>query len=256
MQMAFGNSLKDWRQRRRMSQLELGLSANVSARHISFLETGRSKPSRGMVLRLCDELAIPKFSRNQMLTAAGLAPAYGDRGLSEKAMAPVRDAVDWLLDHHEPYPAIALNRHWVIVRMNRIANMLLSGLGVADGDNLLNAVIEDDRMRDAIDNLDEVLHHVLQRLRTESAHLGGDAILDDMIARLAKQCVESTTHADGILPPFVPTHYRSGDTRFSLFSTFTQFGTAEDITLSELRIEMMFPADDATRTRLEAMAAG
>lgn len=253
MPAAFGTVLKTWRTQRRMSQLDLGLNANVSARHISFLETGRSRPSRSMVLHLCDQLEVPLQARNHLLSAAGHSSAYRCRALSEEDMKPVSSAVDWMLERHDPYPAIAMDRHWTILKTNRTAALLLAGLGVTDGDNLLTALIDNQPLRDAIDNLDEVLDHTIARLRTESAHLGGDPFLDTSLENLAKGRTSAEAAAHKVLPAFTPTRYSAGGQIFSFFSTFSQFGTAEDIALSEMKIEMMFPADDKTRELLLAM---
>ncbi|MEM6661613.1 MAG: helix-turn-helix transcriptional regulator [Pseudomonadota bacterium] len=253
MGVEFGSALKSWRTQRRKSQLDLGLGANVSARHISFLETGRSRPSRSMVLQLCDELDVPRGARNQLLTAAGHAPVYRTRGLEDADMTPIRDAVLRTMERHDPYPAIAMDRHWVAQRMNRTATLLLGGLDVSAGDSLLDAVLTQETLRDAIENLNEVLIHTIARLRTEIAHHGGDDVLEGAMERLAGLIDGPAVH-DGPMPAFIPTIYRAGGLRLSLLSTFTQFGTAEDIALSELRIEMMFPADDETKAILENLA--
>lgn len=253
MNTAFGAALKDWRSQRRMSQLDLGLGANVSARHISFLETGRSRPSRSMVLHLCDELDVPRQARNHLLASAGLAPAYGNRDLSEDDMKPIRLAVDWMLERHEPFPAMALDRHWNLVKMNRIAGLLMTGMNIKEGDSLLTALADSENIRDAIVNLDEVLEHTIARLRTESAHLGGDPVLDAACEKLAATMPTNRVPTSGVLPAFIPATYRTGGQIFSFFSTFSQFGTAEDIALSELKIELMFPANEETRTVLMAM---
>ena len=253
MDNVFGETLKDWRNQRRMSQLDLGLSANVSARHISFLETGRSKPSRTMVLKLCEELDVPRPARNQLLNSAGMAPAYVKRDLSEKDMEPVRSAVDWMLERHAPYPAIAMDKSWAIINMNQPAMFLLSGMNVGIGDSVIAALAENELVRDAIENLDEVVAHTVARLRTESAHLGGDQVLDASIEKLSRQLGDYAHCETGVLPAFIPARYRANGMLFSFFSTFSQFGTAEDIALSELKIEMMFPADDLTRNQLVSM---
>ncbi len=253
MGLEFGTALKDWRNQRRMSQLDLGLNANVSARHISFLETGRSRPSRAMVLMLCEELDIPLLARNQLLSAAGLAPAYGDRDLSENDMAPVRAAVDWMLEKHNPFPAIALDKHWSIVKMNNTATLLMAGMGVQPGDSILTTLADNQAVRAAIENIDEVIEHTIARLRTESNHLGGDPVLQAAIDKLISERNPESTPPDGLMPAFIPARYTTGGQTFSFFSTFGQFGTAEDIALSELKIELMFPADEETRTVLMSM---
>ncbi|MEM7445400.1 MAG: helix-turn-helix domain-containing protein [Pseudomonadota bacterium] len=253
MNTAFGTALKEWRTQRRMSQLDLGLSANVSARHISFLETGRSRPSRSMVLQLCEELEVPRVSRNHLLTAAGLAPAYANRNLSEDDMAPVRQAVDWMLERQDPFPAIAMDRHWTIVKLNRASTMLLAGMGVGIGDSMLMAVAANEQIKAALENYDEVLHHLICRVRTESAHLGGDPVLENALEKLRAARSNEVPETEGIMPAFIPARYRAGGAVFSFFSTFSQFGTAEDIALSELKIELMFPADEQTRSLLESL---
>ncbi len=256
MNLAFGDVLKSWRTRRRLSQLELGLSADVSSRHISFLETGRSRPSRTMVMRLCDQLDIPRAVRNQLLSAAGLAPAYEERALSADDMGPVRAAVDWMLERHGPYPAFAVDRHWHLVAMNTSSARLLAGMQISFGDSMITALLENEILRGAIVNLDEVQHHAAARLRTESAHLGGDPVLDAAVERLTDSNGHPHLPEPGVLPAVIPTRYRVGDQVLSLFSTIAQFGTAEDIALSDLKIEMLFPADDATRQVLQALDAG
>lgn len=251
---AFGAKLKTWRSRRRMSQLELALTAGVSARHVSFLETGRSAPSRGMVLRLCEELAVPRASRNELLTAAGFAPAYLERTLSDDELAPLRAAVAWMLERHAPYPAFAIDRHWRLVAMNRVADRLFGALGLVEGDRLALALARNGAVRAALENRAEIVEHVIRRLRAENAHFGGDAELDAAIAALADSLDGPPGATPATLPAFVPARYRLGATRLSLVSTIAQFGSAEDIALSELRVELMFPADEASRETLLAMA--
>lgn len=250
----FGPALREWRQQRRLSQMDLGLGANVSARHISFLETGRASPSRSMVLQLCEELEVPRAARNRLLTAAGLAPAYAERALTEEQMQPVRSAVDWMMQRHDPYPAFAMDRHWRIRKMNGTAGMLLTGMGMQIGESMLAALAGNQLLQAAIENFDEVLTHTILRVRTELAHLGGDAELEEALAKLTDLQGDKTQDPGGVMPAFIPTRYRAGGMVLSMFSTFTQFGTAEDIALSELRIEMLFPADDPTREFLQGLA--
>ncbi|MEO1192475.1 MAG: helix-turn-helix transcriptional regulator [Pseudomonadota bacterium] len=249
MELTFGQALKDWRAKRRMSQFTLGLEANVSARHISFLESGRSQPSRSMVALLCETLDLPPAARNGFLTAAGFAPRYRARAMDEMGMAPVKAAVDWMLDRHAPYPAFALDRHWRVVRLNAPAAQLFSVAGLAEGDSLLEALA--DGLGGLLENRSEVIQHTVARLRTESAHFGGDATLDAAIARLSE---DSSGERQETAAPVVPARYRLGDQLLSLFSTIAQFGTAEDIALAELRIELLFPADAKTAAVLQALA--
>ncbi|MBO9401698.1 helix-turn-helix transcriptional regulator [Shimia sp. R9_3] len=256
MGLEFGATLKEWRQARRVSQLDLGLSAGVSARHISFLETGRSRPSRGMVLRLCEQLDVPIAQRNRLLMAAGLSPAYAKRDLSAEEMAPVQAAVDWTLQRHAPYPAMALDRHWRLVAVNSVAEQILAGLGVACGDSLIEMMIGSDVLHQALVNYEEILGHMVARLRVESAHFGQDDVLEDAITRMSALLTQEARAMEGMKPAIIPAIYELGGVRMSFFSTITQFGSTEDIALSELRIEMLFPADEETRLALEAMASG
>jgi len=252
---SYGGELKAWRTRRRMSQLELALSAGVSARHVSFLETGRARPSRGMVLRLAERLGVPRADRNRMLNAAGLAPAYAERPLSAEDMAPVRAAVDWMLTRHAPWPAFALDRAWRLTALNGPAERIFGAVGLAAGQGLAEALAGNPALRAAVENLEEVVAHALARLRTENAHHGGDPALGAAIAALEAAGPQPAPDAPGLRPAFVPTRLRLGGTTLSLLSTVAQFGAAEDVALADLRIELMFPADEATADTLRALAA-
>ena len=254
MTARFGDVLKDWRRQRRLSQLDLGLGANVSARHISFLETGRARPSRTMVLHLCDELAVPRAARNRMLVAAGFAPAYAERDAADPELGPANEALDWMLDQHAPYPALALDRHWRLMRLNRTAAAMLSQLGLTRGDSLLEALLTSTALRSAVENLPEVAFHVRRRLRTELTHFGDDPVLARAIDALEPLAADLPDPL-GVLPAAVPARYRFGDRTLNLFSIFAQFGTVEDIALAEIRVELMFPADEATREALLALDA-
>jgi len=256
MTTQFGGLLRDWRETRKLSQLDLGLSANVSARHISFLETGRARPSRAMVLNLGTVLDVPRLSTMALLHAAGFAPSYRARGLEEAEMAPVRAALDWMLERHMPYPAFALDRHWKIMQANAMAQMLLAQMGLGEGASLIEALVEDAGLAAIIENWQEVAQHLAQRLSTESAHVGGDAWLDQMAAKLTAQAGSATPDLMSGSQAIVPTRYRLGETTLSLFSTMSQFSTTEDIALADWRIEHLFPADEATRQVLEGFAAG
>ncbi|NJO38015.1 MAG: helix-turn-helix domain-containing protein [Rhizobiales bacterium] len=253
MDSSFGALLRTWRDRRHMSQLDLGLTANVSARHISFLETGRARPSRTMVLMLGEVLEVPRTSRNALLHAAGFAPAYRSRKWSDDDMAPVRDAVDWTLARHDPYPAFALDRHWVLVNANRSATALLGGLGLDLGRSLVDLFTDVDLTRALFVNWHEVMHHMLARLRTESLHLGGDEILDRAADKVGAALGGSSSVPAGTLAAVIPARYRANGMTLSFLSTIAQFGTAEDIALADLKIEMLFPADEATRQMLVTM---
>ncbi len=254
METGFGPALKDWRNRRRMSQLNLSGVANVSARHIAFLETGRARPSRMMVLQLSEALEVPRGERNALLKAAGFASAYRARGLDDTEMAGIRAAVEWTLQRHAPYPALALDRHWRIVSLNGPGAALVGFVGLKQGDSLIDAFLADGPLWQAIENKTETALHLAARLRTESTHLGGDAILDEAARRIASRVKPGAWDGVGALPPVVPTRIVAAGMRLSLFSTIAQFSTAEDVALADLRIELFFPADEATRQTFEAMA--
>jgi transcriptional regulator with XRE-family HTH domain len=256
MTTQFGDLLRHWREARKLSQLDLGLSANVSARHISFLETGRARPSRAMVLNLGGVLDVPRGSRNALLHAAGFAPNYRARAMDEAEMGPITAALDWMLERHMPYPAMVLDRRWTIIRANATAQMLLSQVGTGEGDSLIEALLDAARLPSAIENWQDVAQHLVHRLRAESAHLGGDAWLDESAAKLATQ-ISAAAPAPGSgsgSEAVVPTRYRIGTGTLSFFSTLSQFSTAEDIALADWKIEHLFPADEATRDTVVALA--
>ncbi len=233
-----------------MSQLELGMTANVSARHISFLETGRAKPSQPMVLQLSETLTIPRGVRNRLLQAAGFSGVYETRDLNDQELEYVKAAMDWTLERHDPFPGIAFDRHWHILRMNACASGLLGALGIAEGDSLLETFANDGPIRDAIANWPEVASHMIARLRTESTHLGGDPVLDAGIARLLAALGTERAEHYSEMPAVITADYRSGEMMLSFFSTISQFGSTEDIALADVKIELMFPANAQTRDAL------
>jgi transcriptional regulator with XRE-family HTH domain len=253
MHGTFGKLLKDWRSQRRMSQLDLGLAARVSARHISFLETGRAQPSRSMVAMLSETLQIPRGQRNTLLSAAGFSTAYPNRGLDGDGMEAIRAAVEWTLGRHDPFPAMALDRHWKIVKANGSARVLLGGLGLREGESLLDAAAHSETLRSAFDDWPEAARHLAARLRMESAHLGGDAVLDEAAKELAAQGEAGAPGDFEELPAVMSTRYRMNGAVYSFFSTVAQFSTAEDIALADLKIELMFPADEATKSAMQAI---
>lgn len=247
----FPEALKDWRTRRRFSQLELALEADVSARHIAFLETGRARPSPAMISRLAEALQIPMHERNHLLALAGFAARYPGRHWDDAEMGPVRAAVGRILTRHAPYPAIAVDRLWTVMLMNRPARLLFADLGLSEGGSLLELMVSD-HLPPMIDNWPEVAHHAARRLRVESASQGGIPELDSAADRLAA--------VPGPIPPphgpVVPTIYRSGHTRLSLFALIAQFGTPEDLLLEDMKIELFFPADAPTDALLRDIFDG
>lgn len=245
---AFGVLLKDWRTRRRVSQLDLAIAADVSARHVSFLETGRSRPSRDMVLRLAERLEVPLRDRDPLLLAAGFAPAYPTRSLDDPALAAVRAAVEVVLAGYEPYPALAVDRHWQLVAANPAVALFTRDAAPAlttPPVNVLRLSLHPDGLAPRILNLAEWRGHVLARLAREAA-------TDPGLAELHR---ELTGYPGGTAPPAehdvaVPLRVRLGDRELSFISLVTTFGTARDVTAAELSIEAFLPADRSTARAL------
>jgi transcriptional regulator with XRE-family HTH domain len=262
--LPIGDHLRAWRQRRRLSQLDLALEAEISTKHLSFLETGRSQPSRDMVLKLAEQLEIPLRERNVLLVAAGYAPVFPERPLADPAMQPARKAVDLVLKGHEPYPAIAIDRHWTLVAHNAAIPPLLS---VADPSllqpplNVLRLSLHPKGLAPRIANLAEWRAHLLARLR-QQIDVTADAVLTKLFEELA-----AYPGLDGARSPrtnvndeyagvVVPLQLATDAGTLSLFSTTTIFGTPVDVTLSELAIESFFPADAATADMLRGVKPG
>jgi transcriptional regulator with XRE-family HTH domain len=256
-----GDHLREWRQRRRMSQLELASEADISTRHLSFVETGRSLPSREMVLRLAERLAIPLRERNTLLVSAGYAPMYRERPLDDPALAAAREAVDLILRSHEPYPALAVDRHWNLVAANRMVSHLLASVDAAllqPPVNVLRVSLHPQGLASRIVNLGQWRHHLFERLR-QQVQATGDTGLQALEAELRAYPVppegESTRLAGEVLGIAMPLQLRAPSGVLSLISTVTVFGSAVDITLQELALETFFPADEATARALRELAA-
>lgn len=245
----FADTLREWRRARRFSQLELATEANVSARHIAFLETGRARPSPAMIGRLGEALQLPLAARNQMLTVAGFATRYPAREWNASEMAPIRAAVEYTLAQHAPYPGIAIDRMWTVLRLNRPAQVLFGQLGMVEGDSMLD-LMASDRLPPVVENWPDVAHHAALRLRTESAAQGGVARLDRLAETLAAVPGEGAKRAG----PVTPTIYKAGSVRLSLFAIIAQFGTPEDLTLDDLKLELFYPADAETERALREMS--
>ncbi len=247
MERTFGDVLRDWRQARRMSQLELALAAEVSARHVSFLESGRAEPSRAMTLRLAAALDMPKAAANEALRAAGFAAVYPVLAPNAASLAPVRRAISMTLKAHDPFPGIAINRCWDIIEANDCAKALFAALGA--GPNMIEFLIFLGDL-DIVANWEETAYLALLRLRSEIAHLGGDARLQGYAARLGghPRLRDADLSSIDLDQAVIPTTFRVGDTRLSVFSTIAAFGSVQDVAASEIRIELMYPADGASET--------
>lgn len=252
-----GMMLRDWRQRRRLSQLDLALEAGISARHLSFVETGRANPSPEMVLHLAEQLEVPLRDRNQLLLAAGYAPQFGARSLDDPEMAPVRDALGRVLAGHEPYPALAIDRGWNLVASNSALGPLLEGISaelLTPPVNVMRLALHPDGLAPRILNLGEWRAHLLERLERQLTTTGDQrlrGLLDELIAYPGGE----PAHLPKAGEIMVELRLDSDAGELAFFSTVTTFGTAVDITVSELSIEAFFPADAATAAALGSAVA-
>lgn len=247
--MTFGIALRDWRTRRRHSQMSLALEANISTRHLCCLETGKSKPSRDMITRLSDALQIPRSDRNTLLTAAGFAQSYSERDWASDDLKLIREAVTLMLDNHDPYPAFALNRHWELLEMNKSAMRFVGALGLQVGDSMLDAITSDGAVAGSIKNLPELQSHMRTRLQAESARYGGDPVLDAARVRLG-----DSYSPMAVQPAVIPVTFTLGDLELSLFSVLAGFSSVEDIAIADMKVELMFPANETTKSILIAGA--
>jgi transcriptional regulator with XRE-family HTH domain len=243
-----GPMLRTWRTRRRLSQLDLALDANVSARHLSFVETGRSRPSEQMVRHLAETLDVPLRERNRLLLAAGYAPAYSQRSLHEPELAPVKVALDQLLKAHEPYPAVVVDRAWNLVAGNSAVNLLTQGVAehlLRPPANVLRIALHPEGMAQRISNLGEWRAHLLRDLAAQRDQTG-DPDLEALYTELSGYPGPMIEPAANDV--FVPLEIDG----LKFLSTRTTFGTAVDVTVSELAIESFFPADETTANALYA----
>jgi transcriptional regulator with XRE-family HTH domain len=262
--MGFGPLLRQWRTARRMSQQQLAIESEVSTRHISYVENGKSSPSREMVLILGSALDLPLRARNSLLSSAGFAPVYRETDLSEPEMQPVRHAFETILSHQEPYPAIVLNRAWDLIQMNQSFGRLFAFLleppfDPIVGQNVMHSLFHPQGVRPYVDNWDEVAGFLIDRLYRES--------LTELETSDSRKLLDALLSYPGVpqgmmdidltvAPPVcVTVNLEKGDTRLRLFSTLTTLGTPMDVTAQELRIESYFPADDVTGEWLRKSAA-
>jgi transcriptional regulator with XRE-family HTH domain len=256
-----GPLLRDWRKRRRMSQLDLALEAGVSARHLSFVETGRSRPSADMVLQLADQLEVPLRNRNQLLIAAGHAPVFEQHELEDPEMEPVRQALQLILDGHDPYPAVVIDRAWEMLAANRAVALLTEGVApelLEPPVNVLRVSLHPDGVAPRIANLGEWRGHLLDRLERQIA-LTADPALTSLLDEL--RAYPAPERPPARLDPeiAVPLRLRSERGELACISTVATFGTAVEVTASELSIESFFPADartaEAVREHVAALPA-
>ncbi|MFH5232593.1 helix-turn-helix domain-containing protein [Antrihabitans spumae] len=247
-----GVLLRHWRERRRMSQMDLALRTEVSARHLSFVETGRSKPTRTMLLKLSEQLEIPLREQNSLLLAGGFAPAYAEHQLSDLPMAVVSDAIRKILDGHLPYPAIVVDRHWNMVDGNEAVALFTAGCAehlLEPPINVLRLSLHPDGMAPRIANIGQWRAHILDRLAHQIAATG-DSQLSSLHRELSAYPGDDMDRAYDTRALVVPVRFRGSpdgnSPDLAFFSTTTVFGTPLDVTLAELAIESFYPADEFT----------
>jgi transcriptional regulator with XRE-family HTH domain len=254
-----GELLREWRAARRLSQLDLALDVDVSARHLSCVETGKARPSRELIRRLADTLEMPLRERNALLVAAGYAPEYPETALGTPALAQIRRAIEFILAHQEPYPAFVLNRRWDVLHANaaagRIAHFLRGGSTHA---NMVRQFFDPDDMRAAVVNWEEVAGDLIRHLHDEVAAAPSDlkarALLEEVLRYPGVPSAWHTRRLDSAPPPLLTVVFRKDNQVLRFFSTITTFGTPRDVTIDELRIECTFPADETTAEVCRALA--
>lgn len=256
-----GPLLRHWRNVRRLSQLELALNADVSARHVSYIETGRSQPSREMVLRLAGALNVPLRERNPLLIAAGFAPSYFETDLAEPEMAQVRRAIELTLRHQEPYPAFVLDRRWQIRMANEAASRCTRFLLGAEPteSNMIRLLLSPRGLRPVLMNWEETAMDLLRHLHNQIAASPSDEQAKELLAEVLDYpeipSEWRTRELGAAATPLLTTTFRKDDVELSFFSTITTFGTPRDLTLENVHIECSFPADDATESTCRRLFA-
>jgi len=255
--LGVGTLLRDWRQRRHLSQLALACEAEISSRHLSFMETGRSAPSREMILHLAEQLKVPLRDRNVLLVAGGYAPMFRERSLDAPELDAARQAIDLVLRGHEPYPALAIDRHWNLVTANRVVPLLLEGVDASllqPPTNVLRLTLHPAGLASRIVNLQEWRAHLLDRL-AKQIELSADTMLIDLMKELrsypqTRAAAGSDRGKRDYAGVIVPLELSVNEAVLAFFSTTTVFGTPVDITLSELALESFFPANSQTAEAL------
>lgn len=253
---SFAAGLRAWRRARGVSQFDLAMTVGVSPRHLSFLETGRAKPSRDMALAICDGLTLPRGAKNAMLTRAGFAAVYPATPLAGAALEPFRRILADMMDKHAPFPAMVLDRHWTIQDANASARLLLSPLQGQNGDmNVIRMLTESPLAPQLLANFAEVLLEMAGRVRLEALESGPDPVNEAHLKAL-DAAMRRFPAKNPAAPrrPLVPLMVRTPSATLSFLSAVAHFGTSEDVTVRDLRLELLFPADDATRAAMQALA--
>jgi transcriptional regulator with XRE-family HTH domain len=259
----FPSRLAWWRKRRGVSQFQLALSAACSQRHISFLELGRTKPSREMVLRLSTALDVPLRQSNELLLAAGFAPAWTETDLSAQALAPVRSALDYMLGQQEPFPAVVVDRRWNLLQANKgavaMVEFLVGPVAPGTATNLADALVGPDVLRPRLTNWAEIVRYFIRSVEAD-ATVDGTAETANLLKRLLDypgvRAAMSEATAPAVDGPVLPMLFEKDGTSLRLFTTIATLGTPQDVTTQELRIESFFPMDDETREVFREWALG
>jgi transcriptional regulator with XRE-family HTH domain len=243
-----------WRKKRGQSQMQLAMAASCSQRHISFLELGRTKPSREMVLRLSEALEVPFRQSNELLLAAGFAPVWSATDLSADSLAPVREALDYMLNQQEPYPAVVIDRRWNLLQANKgaiaLVEFLVGPISPGTPINLADALVAPDVLRPHLANWDAIVRYFIRSVEADAAAdatAETAALLERLLAYQDVRATLSQAPAADMVAPILPMLFQKGRTKLRLFTTLATLGTPQDITLQELRIESFFPMDEETR---------
>jgi transcriptional regulator with XRE-family HTH domain len=258
----FPSRLSWWRKKRGLSQLQLAMTAACSQRHISFLELGRTKPSREMVLRLSGALELPLRQSNELLLAAGYAPVWAETDLAATALAPIREALDYILAQQEPFPAVVVDRRWNLLQANKgavaLIEFLVGPIKPGSAINLADALVAPDVLRPHLINWAEVVRYFLRSVEADAAADATPetaALLDRLLGyQDVRETISHVPPFDGE-GPILPMHFEKGRVKLRLFTTIATLGTPQDITLQELRIESFFPMDEKTRAAFRQWAA-
>ncbi len=256
-EQSFASRLRWWRARRGFSQLDLAGRAEISQRHLSFLELGRASPSRDMVLRLATALDVPLRQQNALLIAGGFAPVWRETGLDAPGLAQVRAALDFILAQQEPYPAVAVDRRWNLLKANagagRLVEFLVGPLAPGSAVNLADSLVAPNVLRPYLENWAEVVRYFIRSVEADAASDGTTqtaALLQRLVGYEGVRAAMSAARAEVTAGPILPMRFRKGDTSLRLFTTIATLGTPQDITVQELRVECFFPMDDETAKTL------
>ena len=252
-QQDFASRLRWWRRHRDLSQLDLAARTEISQRHLSFLELGRASPSRDMVMRLATALDVPLRQHNALLIAAGFAPVWRQTDLAAPELSEIRSALDYMLGQQEPYPAVAIDRHWNLLRSNfgavRLIEFLVGPLAPDTPVNLADALVAPDVLRPYLVNWADVVRYFIRSVEADAAADGAPetaAVLERLLAYQGVRAAANAPPTELAVTPVIPMHFRKGATELKMFTTIATLGTPQDITLQELRVECFFPMDQET----------